>query len=49
MMRTARLAILIVCAALQPSGTRRYPLALISLGTPRDAAERAGMSPLKNQ
>jgi dienelactone hydrolase len=30
---------------LRPSGTRRYPLALISHGTPRDAAERAGMSP----
>jgi dienelactone hydrolase len=30
---------------LRPAGTRRYPLALISHGTPRDAAERAGMSP----
>ena len=30
---------------LRPSGTRRYPLALISHGAPRDAAERAGMSP----
>jgi dienelactone hydrolase len=75
MMRTARLTILIVCAALQPAaadpfyredlripaagasprgleamllrpaGTRRYPLALISHGAPRNAAERAGMSP----
>src|SRR5882757_3257871 len=30
---------------LRPAGTRRYPLALISHGTPRDATERAGMSP----
>ena len=76
MRRVARLAILIVCAALQPAaaadpfyredlripaagagprgleamllrpaGTRRYPLALISHGTPRVASERAGMSP----
>jgi dienelactone hydrolase len=29
----------------RPSGTRRYPLALISHGAPRDAADRAGMSP----
>ena len=26
---------------LRPSGTRRYPLALISHGAPRDAADRA--------
>lgn len=29
----------------RPSGTRRYPLALISHGAPRDAGERAGMTP----
>jgi dienelactone hydrolase len=74
MMHTARLALLIVCAALQPaaaefyredlripfaaagprgleamllrpSGTRRYPLALISHGAPRDATVRPTMSP----
>jgi dienelactone hydrolase len=30
---------------LRPSGTRRYPLALISHGTPREGAARAPMSP----
>lgn len=30
---------------IRPSGTRRYPLALLSHGTPRDAAARAGMTP----
>lgn len=30
---------------LRPAGTRRYPLALISHGAPRDTAGRAGMSP----
>ena len=30
---------------LRPSGTQRYPLALISHGAPRDAADRATMSP----
>jgi len=30
---------------LRPSGARRYPLALISHGTPRDEAARAPMSP----
>ena len=75
-MRAAWLAVLIVCATLQPAvaadplyredlriqapgagsrgleamllrpaGTRRYPLALFSHGAPRDASERAGMSP----
>ncbi len=29
----------------RPSGSGRYPLALISHGAPRDGAERAGMSP----
>lgn len=29
----------------RPSGTRQYPLALISHGAPRDASKRAGMSP----
>jgi dienelactone hydrolase len=32
---------------LRPSGTRRYPLALISHGAPRDAGDRAGMSPYR--
>ncbi len=32
---------------LRPSGTRRYPLALISHGAPRDAGDRAGMSPFR--
>src|SRR6187551_1822423 len=30
---------------LRPSGTRRYPLALISHGTPREESARAPMSP----
>jgi hypothetical protein len=30
---------------LRPSGTRRYPLALISHGTPREGSARAPMSP----
>jgi dienelactone hydrolase len=30
---------------IRPSGTRRYPLALLSHGTPRDASARAGMTP----
>ena len=30
---------------LRPSGTRRYPIALISHGTPREGAARATMSP----
>ena len=29
----------------RPSGTRRYPLALLSHGAPRDAGMRAGMTP----
>jgi dienelactone hydrolase len=29
----------------RPSGTRRYPLALLSHGAPRDADRRAGMTP----
>ena len=29
----------------RPSGTRRYPLALLSHGAPRDADKRAGMTP----
>jgi dienelactone hydrolase len=32
---------------LRPSGTRRYPLALISHGAPREAAARAPMSPYR--
>jgi dienelactone hydrolase len=31
----------------RPSGSRRYPLALISHGAPRDGSERAGMSPYR--
>ncbi|MDO9296957.1 S9 family peptidase [Bradyrhizobium sp.] len=30
---------------IRPSGTRRYPLALLSHGTPREAAAREGMTP----
>ncbi len=30
---------------IRPSGTRRYPLALLSHGAPRDAATRARMTP----
>jgi dienelactone hydrolase len=30
---------------IRPSGTRRYPLALLSHGAPRDAAARPGMTP----
>jgi hypothetical protein len=30
---------------LRPSGTRRYPLALISHGTPREGSARGPMSP----
>ncbi|MDB5580178.1 MAG: dienelactone hydrolase [Bradyrhizobium sp.] len=30
---------------IRPAGTRRYPLALISHGAPRDAAARQGMTP----
>ena len=30
---------------IRPSGTRRYPLALLSHGAPRDAAAREGMTP----
>ena len=30
---------------IRPSGTQRYPLALLSHGAPRDGAERAGMTP----
>jgi dienelactone hydrolase len=33
---------------LRPSGTRRYPLALISHGTPREGAARAQMSPYRS-
>ena len=30
---------------IRPAGPRRYPLALLSHGAPRDAAARAGMTP----
>ena len=30
---------------IRPTGTRRYPLALLSHGAPRDAASRPGMTP----
>ena len=33
---------------LRPSGTRRYPLALISHGTPREGSARAPMSPYRS-
>lgn len=33
---------------LRPSGARRYPLALISHGTPREVAARASMSPYRS-
>ena len=32
---------------IHPPGSRRYPLALISHGAPRDAGDRAGMSPYR--
>jgi hypothetical protein len=32
---------------LRPSGTRRYPLALISHGSPREGSARASMSPYR--
>ena len=32
---------------IRPSGTQRYPLALISHGTPRDESERAKMTPYR--
>jgi dienelactone hydrolase len=33
---------------LRPAGTRRYPLALISHGSPRDGSARAAMSPYRS-